>query len=92
MHVVSHAFMVPGVVERQHALFHLEDESPVQARAALVKPLVQLANGKARVNVRLAEALAHPRYRFGHLALAPGLAHDFLEPLGQLNGNHLCSR
>lgn len=86
--IILHFAVIARKVEKQNAFLRLENQLPIQTRAALVKPFVQLANGQAGMNVRLSKTVANELDCVQDFALASGVPDDFLEPLGQLNGNH----
>ena len=86
--IILHPAMVARKVEKQNTFVCLKNQPPRQTRPAFVKMFAQFADGKPRVRVRISKTFGHQFERGGNLGLPPGFPHDFLEPLGQFNGNH----
>ena len=84
--------MIPGEVKGEHSFLGVKHEPPGRARPAFVQILSQFPNRNPRMKVRAAKALPHQRQGGRNLSLATGIPDDLPEPLGKLNGNHLCRR
>lgn len=90
--IILHLVVIAREIESQHALVRYKNQPPRQVGAAFVKTFAQLPDCQTRVGVWIAKAIQHRFQRSGHLSFSSGIPHDLLEPLGQFNGNHLCSR
>src|SRR6266705_406280 len=84
--------VIAGEIKSERAFAGLENQTPRQSGATFVKMPVQFSDENSRVRVRIAKALLHQFQRGGNLLFPSCLPDNFFEPLGQLNGNHLCPR